>query len=209
MPADRNGWVELRLLDAVEAGRLGSQREAAAELGIALGLVNAYLKRCVRKGWLKISQVPARRYAYYLTPTGFAEKARLTAEYLQSSLEFFRRARIEYGEVFARAEALGWRRVVLIGASDLAEVATLCALEADIALVAIVDPTAGTDRHVGLPVFARIEDVAAGHDGAVLTFLEGLDALPAEARTGLDRQRLLAPRFLSRQLFAAPAEERP
>ena len=63
----------------VEENSQITQRSLASELGIALGLTNAYLKRCVRKGWVKINQAPANRYAYYLTPRGFAEKSRLTA----------------------------------------------------------------------------------------------------------------------------------
>ncbi len=74
--------IMLGVLQAVEAGEVRSQRHLAAELGIALGLANAYVKRCIRKGLMKVSEVPARRYAYYLTPQGFAEKSRLTAEYL-------------------------------------------------------------------------------------------------------------------------------
>ena len=59
--------IVLNLLKSVDDGA-GSQRRIAEELGIALGLVNAYLKRCVKKGLVKVSQAPARRYAYYLTP---------------------------------------------------------------------------------------------------------------------------------------------
>src|SRR6267142_1362184 len=70
------------LLASVEHDGERSQRHIAAELGIALGLVNAYLKRCVKKGLVKVHDVPARRYAYYLTPRGFAEKSRLTVHYL-------------------------------------------------------------------------------------------------------------------------------
>ena len=69
--------IVLSLLNSVDDGAQ-SQRRIAEELGIALGLVNAYLKRCVKKGLVKVSQAPARRYAYYLTPQGFAEKSRLT-----------------------------------------------------------------------------------------------------------------------------------
>jgi hypothetical protein len=72
----------LGLLESVERDGAQSQRKLASDLGIALGLVNAYLKRCVKKGLLKIGQAPARRYAYYLTPHGFAEKSRLYASYL-------------------------------------------------------------------------------------------------------------------------------
>src|SRR5436190_22361295 len=84
--------IVLHLLNSVDDGAQ-SQRRIAEELGIALGLVNAYLKRCVKKGFVKVSQAPARRYAYYLTPNGFAEKSRLTVQYLSDSFAFFRQAK--------------------------------------------------------------------------------------------------------------------
>src|SRR5690349_9474292 len=93
--------ILLGLLESVERDGGQSQRRLASDLGIALGLVNAYLKRCVRKGLVKVSQAPARRYAYYLTPQGFAEKSRLTVEYLSDSFSFFRHARTDCAEVFA------------------------------------------------------------------------------------------------------------
>src|SRR5215468_444390 len=86
--------IVLGLLNSVDDGAQ-SQRRIAEELGIALGLVNAYLKRCVKKGLVKVSEAPARRYAYYLTPKGFSEKSRLTVEYLSASFSFFRQARAE------------------------------------------------------------------------------------------------------------------
>src|SRR5580765_7065233 len=88
-----NSRIMLRLLDAVEQDRAKAQRLLASELGIALGLVNAYLKRWVKKGLVKVRSAPARRYAYYLTPEGFSEKARLTVEYLSYSFSFFRQAK--------------------------------------------------------------------------------------------------------------------
>ena len=48
------------------------------------------------QGCMKARQAPYKRYAYYLTPEGFVEKSRLVGEYLQSSLEFFRKARGQY-----------------------------------------------------------------------------------------------------------------
>ena len=84
---------ELNLLSALEAGTSESQASLARRIGAAVGLVNALLRRSVRKGYVKMTSAPARRYTYYLTPKGFAEKSRLTAEYLAFSLDFFRRAR--------------------------------------------------------------------------------------------------------------------
>ena len=56
-----NPMILLGILESVERNGGQSQRHLAAELGIALGLVNAYLKRCVRKGLVKVSEAPARR----------------------------------------------------------------------------------------------------------------------------------------------------
>src|SRR5580765_6671163 len=113
------GRIVLNLLNSVDDGAR-SQRRIAEELGIALGLVNAYLKRCVKKGYVKVSEAPARRYAYYLTPYGFAEKSRLTVEYLSRSFSFFREAKADCIEIFAIAKAQNFHDLVLSGKSDLA-----------------------------------------------------------------------------------------
>ena len=42
--------IILGLLESVERDGAQSQRRLATELGIALGLVNAYIKRCINKG---------------------------------------------------------------------------------------------------------------------------------------------------------------
>src|ERR1700760_4640019 len=108
--------IVLNLLNSVDDGAQ-SQRRIAEDLGIALGLVNAYLKRCIKKGFVKVSQAPARRYAYYLTPSGFAEKSRLTVQYLTDSLSFFRQARADCSGVFRRARDRNFRTLVLSGKS--------------------------------------------------------------------------------------------
>ena len=152
---NRNQAVEttLDLLDIVSVEETISQRSLADRLGVALGLTNAVLKRCVKKGLLKIRQVPARRYAYYLTPQGFAEKSRLTAEYLSYSLQFYREARQEYTDIIHFCETRSWNRVILYGATELAEIATLAARSADVEIVGILDPGRNESNFCGLPIF--------------------------------------------------------
>src|SRR3974390_141139 len=111
--------IMLGLLDAVEQERAHSQRHLASELGIALGLVNAYLKRCMKKGLVKVREAPARRYAYYLTPQGFAEKSRLTVEYLSHSFGFYRQAKTDCSGLFRGAEASGGKNVLVGGHFEL------------------------------------------------------------------------------------------
>ena len=47
----------LGLLTSIKRGSGIIQRKLAGDLGMALGLANAYLRRCVRKGLIKMSQI--------------------------------------------------------------------------------------------------------------------------------------------------------
>src|SRR5579862_5530605 len=116
MEQGRRDRIVLGLLESVERGGEQSQRRLASELGIALGLVNGYLRRCITKGLVKVAHAPARRYAYYLTPQGFAEKSRLTIAFLSDSFSLFRRARSDYAEIMRVARARGFSRFALAGA---------------------------------------------------------------------------------------------
>jgi predicted transcriptional regulator len=208
--------IILGLLSSVERDHAVTQRKLAHDLGIALGLVNAYLRRCVRKGLIKVSQVPLNRYAYYLTPQGFAEKSRLTAEYLTFSLNFFRQARADCALALSQCAAMGWRKVALYGAGDLAEIAVLSAGESDIEIVCVIDPEKAGSRCAGLRVVADLiaarNAAAQGLDGVILTDTAApqarFDALTAEVE-GLDLPRgfVAVPTLLaiSRTAIAEPA----
>jgi DNA-binding MarR family transcriptional regulator len=191
-----NVRIVLGLLESVERDGAQSQRKLASDLGIALGLVNAYLRRCVKKGLLKIGQAPARRYAYYLTPHGFAEKSRLTVEYLSSSFSFFRRAREDCSSVLQAAHARGWNRVALIGVSDLAEIAMLCALEQGITIVAVVDANCDNTPFVGISVVKSIAAVPGGCDALVVTDLQATRESVQSMVNQLDSDRVLVPALL-------------
>ena len=197
-PGEENerSQIVLGLLESVERDGAQSQRKLAADLGIALGLVNTYLKRCVKKGLVKVGEAPARRYAYYLTPQGFAEKSRLTVEYLTTSFSFFRSARADCAQVFGDARARGWQRIALLGVSDLAEIATICALESGMTIIAVVDPKSTLTRFVGLPVLASLDVLAADVDAVVVTDLQTAPATVAAAVEKLGAQRVLVPVLL-------------
>ncbi len=191
-----NEQIVLGLLSSVESDGARSQRHIAAELGIALGLVNAYLKRCVKKGLVKVGDAPARRYAYYLTPQGFAEKSRLTVQYLSDSFSFFRKAKADCGCIFEEAAARGFGRVVLAGKSDLAEIAILCAVDAGATVVAIVDPQFQGSRFVGVEVFRAYSDVRACFDAIIMTDVARPQAAYENAVDVVGSDRVLVPALL-------------
>ena len=207
-PSERieNSRLVLGLLEAVHKGDAKSQRDLAAGLGVALGLVNAYLSRCVNKGLMKVSQVPARRYAYYLTPKGFAEKSRLTAEYLSTSFSFFRTARNDCAVVFAEAKRRGWQSLALAGASEVAEVAALCGMEAGIAVKAVVDPQYKGERFVGVAVHRDFANLGGELDGIVVTAIADTQAMLTMAIAAKGLERVLIPSLLASRLIDEAAQ---
>ena len=144
--------ITMEVLHAVHGEDSLSQRGLAARLNIALGLTNAYLKRCVRMGLVKVRKIPPNRYAYYLTPEGFSEKSRLTANYLFRSFDFYRKARNQCDQLLGEAADAGLRRVALVGAGELAEIALLCVLQHDVEVVGVADERSSANRfrHVDL-----------------------------------------------------------
>ena len=188
----------LELLGAVAEEEALSQRSLAERLGVALGLTNAVVKRCVKKGLLKIRQAPARRYIYYLTPQGFAEKSRLTAEYLTFSLQFYRQARQEYGDVLAYCATRGWRRVVLVGATELAEIASLAATGTEVKIIGILDPGRNQSSFGDIPVLQSLEDLGPDKraQAVILTDTQDPQAAYTKLVGVLPEDRVLTPKLL-------------
>jgi DNA-binding MarR family transcriptional regulator len=192
---DEQERIVLGLLNSVDEGAR-SQRRIADDLGIALGLVNAYLKRCVKKGYVKVSHAPARRYAYYLTPKGFAEKSRLTVQYLSHSFSFFRQAKADCTQAFAVAKQRNLEGLALCGKSDLAEIAIISAVECGVTIVAVIDDDATVSQFVGRPLVCRYEDITEPFDAVLITDLRNTRRLFDEAVRRFGAERVLAPRLL-------------
>ncbi|MGF1609132.1 MAG: hypothetical protein ACFCUQ_07035 [Kiloniellales bacterium] len=195
MPVNPPPKTQLDLLASLESGQVVTQGTISKRLGVSIGMINALLRRAVHKGYVKVKAAPYKRYAYYLTPTGFAEKSRLVAEYLEISLRFFRQARQEYSELLERAERAGLKRLALIGGGELAEIACLAAHEAEIQFVAVVNREANRDRMLGLPVvrdLAELEDI----DGVLIADSQSPQATYDGLLELFDERRILAPALL-------------
>jgi len=167
MPDKASIETELDLIAALERDEVTSQAALSRRLSISVGLVNALLKRVIRKGLVKTRSAPYRRWAYYLTPAGFAEKSRLVAKYLEVSLDFFRKARQEYGQIFLELRRAGIDRVVLVGRGELAEIALLAARETDVEIAGLLDAEMNEDVFLGIPVLRSLKD--AGGAAFVIT----------------------------------------
>jgi EPS-associated MarR family transcriptional regulator len=86
-----------------------SQRALAHQLGLSLGKTNYCLQALLAKGWVKAESFRKSSnkmaYSYMLTPQGMAEKAQLTARFLQRKLAEYDRLQREIADL--RSEVLG------------------------------------------------------------------------------------------------------
>ena len=191
----REDALTLEILEAIEERSDVTQRRLAGRMGVALGLANSYLKRCVRKGLVKIQQAPPNRYLYYLTPMGFAEKSRLTARYLSISFTFYRRAGQSCVEAFELCRARGYGTLGLYGASDLAEIAALRALEHELEIGCVLDSSYPGERFLHLPL-VRATTECERVDGWLLTDLTDPQASYERMITQMCADQVIVPGIL-------------
>jgi len=132
-------YRSLQILDELSNNDALTQRDLSQRLGIALGLVNSYIKNLIAKGYITVRNIPTKRYAYYLTPKGFAEKSRLAYDLLQDYTRIYREAKNNYRQRFFELERAGVRRIVFAGADEVAEFAYITLHETGLELIGVVD----------------------------------------------------------------------
>ncbi len=120
---------EYRLLEAIAENPTVTQAGLAAQLGVAVGSVNWYIKRMVAKGYVKATRMQRTRLKYHLTPDGVALLARRTTEYMERSLGVYRKLRRAAREMAADIQRRGIERVFLRGDGDAADILKLTLLE--------------------------------------------------------------------------------
>jgi len=130
---------ELELLQELEKNPIISQRELSHKFGIALGVTNACLKRMARRGWIRITGFNHHKIGYYLTPTGFAEKAKLTLHLISWTVQHYSTLKDIIGERFLEMQNKGVERIVFYGVGDEMEIAYVTLQGVNLELVGIVE----------------------------------------------------------------------
>jgi DNA-binding MarR family transcriptional regulator len=126
---------ELILLEQIEHDPDVTQATLAAQLGVAVGTVNWHLKRLVSKGYVKVKRAQRRKLRYIITPEGIALRARLTINYIETSMRLYRRTRQRVLEILQEIKDSGYDRVRIQGEGDIAEICRLTCLEQGVAVV--------------------------------------------------------------------------
>lgn len=174
---DYESQRRLQILQEVSQNGHLTQRDLSNKLGIALGLTNSYIKRCAKKGYIKVTTIPRNRVKYLLTPQGIAEKARLTYEFMQYSLDFYKKTRELIDDTFIELEEKGIKDVVFYGADVVGEIAYLSLKGMSFHLVTVFDDAKNGETFMGYPVQSPEKIADYQWDKVVVTSFRSKDII--------------------------------
>ena len=185
-------YRSLLVLDELSKNNEITQRDLSKKLGIAVGLINSYIKNLANKGYITVSAIPKRRYLYYLTPRGFAEKTRLTYHHLHNFTSLYRVARRDFSILFHHLEEAGVKRVWFCGIDEVAEIAYLSLNEVDIKLTGVFDDARVGDDFFGHKIMSVNDTLEFNAEFIVITsFTGGEFAIKDLIDKGVSKDKLI------------------
>jgi DNA-binding MarR family transcriptional regulator len=130
---------ELEILEKIENNSHLTQRDLSKEVGIALGLVNHLLRKMVKKGWIKIKNIDAKRIRYLITPEGAREKSSLLYKRVENTIHFYLEAKRVIKEKVLHLKNEGVKDVSIYGINHISEVLFIVLKELELELAYVVD----------------------------------------------------------------------
>lgn len=181
--------ITLRILDEINNESLITQRTLASNLNIALGLVNTYIKRLAKKGYIKITKGPMNRVKYALTRKGFTHRVSLTYDFMQTSLNYFREARQRIDIIYGEMMKAGVRSVLIWGDGEVAELCYISSRGLPIKLIGVVDDSKKDNGFFGHHIYT-FEDVKnLEYDAILIASFSKTEVQKIEA-LGIDKKKV-------------------
>ena len=179
--------ITLKILDELTRESSITQRSLSNKLGIALGLVNTYIKRLGKKGYIKVTTIPKKRVKYILTPKGFTEKVRLTYEYMHYSINYFKDIRTRIDSIFRKMIASGAKDIIIWGDGEVAELSFVSMRGLSLNLVGVVDSKRVDNGFFGHNVYSFEDFPSLKYDAILISSFseeekQRIEALGADMR---------------------------
>ncbi len=130
-----NDHRDLELLNHITVDPDASQATLASQLGVAVGTINWHLKRLIEKGYVKVRRAERRKLKYIITPEGIALRAKLTLNYIQTSLGLYRLIRERSLKALQEVRNAGFNAIRIEGDGDVAEICRLTCLEQNFEII--------------------------------------------------------------------------
>ncbi len=149
---ESSSFRELRLLEKVDTTPDVSQRQLARHLGIALGVANILVRSMAKKGYIKITRLGWRRWAYVLTPAGVARKVNLTLTYIERFVDHYKKVRHLLSEDLKNLTLTPESKVAILGTNELAELAFLVLRDIGVNDIHVYDQQITRSSFLGIKV---------------------------------------------------------
>ncbi len=143
---------ELEILEKIENNGHLTQRDLSKEVGIALGLVNHLLRKMVKKGWIKIKNIDAKRIRYLITPEGAREKSSLLYKRVEGTIHFYLEAKRVIKDKVIHLKNEGIEDVSIYGINHISEVLFIVLKELELELAYVVDDNREGDVWFGYTI---------------------------------------------------------
>lgn len=139
---------EYLLLEAIVDDETATQAGLAANLDIAVGSVNWYIKRLIGRGYLKATRMDRTRLRYNLTAEGMRVLTQRATQYMKDSLSVYKQLRQDAVELLKEVEDKGITQVYLRDQDEAMDIMRLSCIENGITLEE--QPSQWIIKHNGL-----------------------------------------------------------
>ena len=117
-----------RVMDVLAQSPEMSQREVAHRSGLSLGMVNLIVKRLVRTGHIKVSNLTHKKMVYILTPQGITERMLRSYHYFQRVYRAFHESQSRVETLLNTLMAKGHRKFLILGDGEVADLVAMLLL---------------------------------------------------------------------------------
>jgi len=131
---------EYELLNEIAQDSLVTQASLSAQLNIAVGSVNWYIKRLISRGWIKVTNLDRTRLKYDLTLDGMQVLKQRALQYARDSLGVYKDFRQKAKKVVEELKAKGIPSVYVDGDDEIMDILRLTCIEQGI----VIETTPGT-----------------------------------------------------------------
>ena len=135
-------YKEYLLLEAVDKNSNITQRELSRILNVAVSMINEYLDKEEKNGYITRNYKSSKDVEYIITDSGKERVKLLNIQYLKSALSIHNAARKDITTFIEHVIEKGFKNIILYGAGDVSEI-ILQTLEFDrrlkLNIVGIVD----------------------------------------------------------------------
>jgi DNA-binding MarR family transcriptional regulator len=135
---------DMLLLEQIEIDPDVTQANLASQLGVAVGTVNWHLKRLIAKGYVKVKRAQRRKLRYIITTQGISRRARLTVNYVEHSMQLYRKTRRRVQQLLDEVRGAGFQGVHISkfngDPEDIADICKLTCIEQGLSILKMDQP---------------------------------------------------------------------